>query len=815
MGSLTSHSAGRRSRLSLRVRVLAIALIPSIVLIVAGAGVNAYLLVNALQKRDTATLLSNGYNMAVPFMPAMSEERRASLAVAADPSPQNRRALGQARQGMDQLVSQFSSMSTRVANAMPPTAKASIGRFIATMPQIFAIRRQIDTGQASRLQVYEAFNQVADAMINAANAIGRDSADRDVALRRSQASDLMRMSDWLDRSNALAAAAYSNGGMTRAEADQYNLLTRAYRADLTAIEPQLPDAEQSKLEELRTSSGWADLGSVEDAIVRQSLDPSQAKSGLPVSVQRWQDDAHTIATKLSTMGLGDLGVSAAALEKRSADDALTRSAIIAAASLLLALIVLIVAVRMGNRLVRRLRLLRADTLEADARLPRVVERIRQGDRVDPATEVPDLDYGTDEVGAVAAAFNKAQHTAISAAVQEAHLREGTNVVFLNIARRSQALVQRQLQVLEKAQRATEDPDQVALLFQLDHLSTRDRRNAENLIILGGGQLARQWKTAVRLIDVIRAAVAETEQFNRVSFRRVPDMLIGGDAVADIVHLLAELVDNAIDFSPRDSRIEVSSNQVGHGVVVEIDDQGIGIPDARRDEYNAMFRNPPDFGVMALRDDTRIGFFVVARLARRHGIRVSLMETPYGGVRAAVLIPTNLITFAEGDVADRPADDIKWFEKPESAAAGARSSNGVDVLARRAAARGTIGETAEIPRIEMSNGAASRGTPADERGRHQSPAPSSPAATDAPRWPQRPAEDGGRPALPKRRRQAYLAPQLRDEPAAGEPELAPRDEDGAAMAQQRMAAFQRGTAMGRAETETWDRTAADTAIGDRD
>ncbi len=809
MGRMTSHSSGRRSRTSLRVRVLAIALIPSIVLVVAGAGVNAYLLMNALKKRDTATLLSNGYNMAVPFMPAMSEERRASIAMAADPSPQNRQALAQARQGMDQLMSRFSSISTQVANAMPPTAKASIGRFTATMPQIFAVRKQIDMGQASRLRVYEAFNQVADAMINAANAIGRDSSDRDVALRRSQASDLMRMSDWLDRSNALAAAAYSSGGLTQAEADQYNSLTRAYRADLSALEPQLPTEEQGKVDQLRSSQGWDDLGRVEDAIVHQSFGPRATKIDLPVSVQRWQDDAHTIATALSTMGLGDLGVSAAALEKRSADDALTRSAIIAAASLLIALLVLIVALRLGSRLVRRLRYLRADTLEADARLPRLVERIRRGERVDPDAEIPNLDYGSDEVGEVAAAFNKAQQTAILAAVQEAHLREGTNVVFLNIARRSQALVQRQLQVLEKAQRATEDPDQVALLFQLDHLSTRDRRNAENLIILGGGRLARQWKTAVRLIDLIRAAVAETEQYNRVSFRRVPDMLIAGDAVADIVHLIAELVDNAIDFSPRDSRIEVSSNQIGHGVVVEIDDQGIGIPAERREEYNAMFRDPPDFGVMALRDDTRIGFFVVARLARRHGIRVSLVESAYGGIRAAVLIPTNLITFIEGETTDRPADDVSWFDKPEPAAAEP-PTNGADVLTGTTVHRGALGQAARIP----TQGARGE-TATDEGPRHREGDGSRHDAADAARWPQPDGGGNGRPTLPRRRRQAHLAPQLREEPAAAEPEPIPRDEDGAALARRRMAAFQRGTAMGRADRGPWDRTAADTATGDRD
>lgn len=348
------------------------------------------------------------------------------------------------------------------------------------------------------------------------------------------------------------------------------------------------------------------------------------------------------ASAVSGMGLGKIGTAAAADERRTADDAVTRSVLIAAGSILLALLVLLFAVRMGNDLVRRLRLLRAETVEADERLPEVVARIRHGERVDVAAEVPGLDYGADELGEVAAAFTKAQRAAVAAAVQEAQLREGANAVFLNIARRSQVVVHRQLGVLDKAERNADDPDQVDLLYQLDHLSTRERRNAENLIILGGGKLTRQWHDAVPLIDVVRSAVAETEQYQRVTFGRLPELPVAGRAVADLVHLLAELVDNAIEFSPPESRIEMRGNPVGKGAVIEIDDQGLGMLAEDRERVNAMLGAPPDYGVMALTQDSRIGFFVVARLARQHDIRVTLMDSSYGGVRAVVLIPNSLI-----------------------------------------------------------------------------------------------------------------------------------------------------------------------------
>jgi signal transduction histidine kinase len=765
-----------------------------VLLLAAGVGINVYLITGAVKQRDDASLLSRGYSMAVPFMPAMSEERRASIAVAANPSPQNKQALDQARQGFTQLMMQFGSISTEVANTMPPGAKAAIGKFVGLMQQIPALRQQIDSGQANRVGVYQSFNQIADAMIVAADAIGRDSNEKNVALQRSVASDLMRLSDWVDRSNALAAAAYSNGGLSTGELDEYDTLTRAYRADVDAIEPRLPEQDQRQLRDMKASGDWSALQIVGNTLIQQGFDTRPRKAGepqpLPIGFAQWQDAVRHTGSTLSSMGLGDIGTSAAASEKQAADDAVTRSLVIAAGSLLVSILALLLSVRMGNDLVRRLRRLRADTLAADERLPQVVNRIRRGERVDVAAEVPELDYGTDEIGEVAAAFTKAQQTAVAATVQEAQLREGTNAVFLNIARRSQAVVHRQLRVLDKAERTADDPDQVDLLFQLDHLSTRERRNAENLIILGGGSLTRQWRTAVNLVDVARSAVAETEQYNRVSFGKLPDLPVAGRVVADLVHLLAELVDNAIEFSPPQSRIEVRGNPVGKGAVLEIDDQGLGMTADEVERVNAMFREPPDFGVMALTDDSRIGFFVVATLARQHDIRVSLMESSYGGIRAVVLIPNTLIT-----VNDIPpdADDggprTDWFGTPVPGAEHTSPGNGKPIL--------TIPAMAGGPREELP--AAEPDPPRHSRHRAEPGAPQ----PETPWWPtSQPTE--GRPTLPKRDRQSSLAPQLLDtpEPEAEDPMAESVAEVSAAEAKDMMAAFQRGTQRGRADDQLW-------------
>lgn len=536
-GNSVSSVRNRGFRVTLRARVLAIALVPSLVLLFAGVGLSSYLLVNALDQRDRAQLLGRGYQMAVPFMPAMSQERRASILMVANPTPENQVSLLQARRDMDSLLAKFGAISSEVAGAMPAEAKAAIGVFVGKLPQIMATRQKIDVGQVSRLDVYHAYSDVADAMIVAAGAIGKDSIDKEVALQRTMASDLMRISDRLDRSNALAAGALAGGGMTPEELYEYNRLTQGYHAELKGLAPRLTE-QQEQLEALYSSRAWRQLSAVENAIIEHGFStivqspsqdepedgqspsqgeretgqsPSQnepeSEAGqrsaqdeplvLPVSPQDWQNAARESATMLSSMGLGDLGNRAATLEKDTADTTLLRSFIAALVMLVVIGAVVIIALRLSNSLIRRLVRLRTETLKlADEKLPRVVERLRTGEHVDVTLEVPELDHGRDEIGQVAAAFNKAQQTAVTAAVQEAKTREGINTVFLNIARRSQAIVHRQLQVLDTAERSADDPDQLELLFQLDHSTTRERRNAENLIILGGGKLGRQWRNSV-------------------------------------------------------------------------------------------------------------------------------------------------------------------------------------------------------------------------------------------------------------------------------------------------------------------------------
>ncbi len=249
------------------------------------------------------------------------------------------------------------------------------------------------------------------------------------------------------------------------------------------------------------------------------------------------------------------------------------------------------------------------------------------------------------MGQLGDAFTRVQSTAIAAAVHEANLRHGFNQVFLNIARRSQTLLHRQLALLDGMERRTNDPDELEELFRVDHLATRMRRHAEDLVILAGSAPGRGWRNPVPVADVLRAAASEVEEYARIVAVGLPDIALAGRAVSDVVHLLAELLENATLFSPPDTQVSLSGQMVPNGFAIEIEDRGLGMTaggDPRRE------RAARDAARVRPGPQRRLGLFVVARLAARHDIEVALRPSPYGGVTAVALIPSELVVHPARD-----------------------------------------------------------------------------------------------------------------------------------------------------------------------
>ena len=310
------------------------------------------------------------------------------------------------------------------------------------------------------------------------------------------------------------------------------------------------------------------------------------------------------------------------------------------------------SILIGRWIIRRLAGLEQSAVTlAGVELPGVVARLRRGEDV-PVEELTGQqpEFGRDEIGRVAQAFDAARRTAIEAAVGEARMRRGINDVFRNLARRNQSLLHRELTVLDGMERRTTDPETLEDLFRLDHLTTRMRRHSEGLIILSGAAPGRGWVHPVRMIDVLRAAAAEVEDYSRVTVTTPSAAALTGPAVADVIHLLAELIENATTLSPPYTPVRVSGDLVASGFAVEIEDRGLGMSEQRYVELNGRLAEPPEFDVF---NSEQLGLFVVGQLAKRHGIRVTLRPSPYGGTTAIALIPTSLVGVEEGFVEGLP------------------------------------------------------------------------------------------------------------------------------------------------------------------
>jgi signal transduction histidine kinase len=291
----------------------------------------------------------------------------------------------------------------------------------------------------------------------------------------------------------------------------------------------------------------------------------------------------------------------------------------------------------------------ANTLSTE-RLPSLVEQLRNPEAQGIggfAEELTPIDINSkDEIGQLADAFNSIQQVTVEVAEEQAQLlRKGIGDIFINLARRNQTLLDRQIEFIDQLEANEEDPDQLDNLFKLDHLATRMRRNAESLLVLAGAEPPRRRGKPVALADVVRVAIGEVEDFARISLLALDDALVGGNVAVDLAHLLSELMENATHFSPPDTHVEV----VGHitpdgGYTISVSDQGIGMSSEQLNEANHLLSNPPLVGLALSRS---LGFIVIGRLAGRFEVDVELTASPSGGVTALVKLPRDLVTDDEG------------------------------------------------------------------------------------------------------------------------------------------------------------------------
>lgn len=636
-----------------RARVLAIALIPSIVFAAALAAAGIHLVDKYRQDQAWAEIIRRSAPHSLAFTEAILNERRLTMLLIAHVDV-DRTELRIERSRVDAGGQGLAETGSSLVRSKPGAYDEKNSQFSGVLKGLTPLRTRVDTGSVSVDQAYQEYSRLTSVAVLTVDALAPNAPDVESAVALNNSAMLLRAADSMSAAYALLAAAGTGSALDRVALPAFVGRVGAYHAALDALTSNGDSTVRQKISELTSSAAWLQLTEFENSMVSHgsqtpevmATNPGTSRGDLPAS-----RNADSVTAQQSLQQFVDdllklWHINVLNLTQRTTDiasDATWNSVLGAAGISAIAALTFLITSWLANRLIQRLRRLQLHTLAVtNDQLPAIMARIRDGEQIDLNAELPPGVFGEDEIGQVAKAFDAAQRVAVSAAMTEAKTQGAVNAVFLNLAHRSQTMAHRQLEVLDAAEAREENPAQLEVLFQLDHLATRARRNAENLIILGGERPGRQWRSPVPLRDIVRSSISETQDYARVRVTRFPEVNVSSMVVADVIHLLAELIENATYFSPPNSRVEASCRVVGRGAVVEIIDQGLGMVAKDLSRVNDLLSSAPDFGVMQLSSDSRLGLIVVSILAGRNGIMVRLIESDYGGIKAIVLIPTALL-----------------------------------------------------------------------------------------------------------------------------------------------------------------------------
>ncbi|MFD3700982.1 nitrate- and nitrite sensing domain-containing protein [Streptomyces sp. NPDC058646] len=624
---------------SIRRKIVALLLVPLVSLTALWGFATVITGRQAVQLLDVAYVIEKvGYPIE-DVVRVVQKERRQSLVVLGDPRSSAATAeLAKNRAATDEVVEQISANARdpEVTDELSTPNAQRLRTILAAFHGISALRHSVDQNTLDPGQALELYSRLVDPCydflmnLHALEDVEMDKQGRALV-------GITRAREAFSREDAVIASALAAHSVSATDIRNVSDFSANRRLLYEFNLAILPAADRRRFEEYWAGSDTKALRDAEERFLSGGTSKNPR-----ITAAQWDEAAAKVLDDLAVMGTaaGDR------YQKRVepvAMDVLVQAAVAGVLGFIALTVSLVLSVRIGRDLVRDLSRLRKEAHEASGvRLPSVMRRLAAGEHVDVETEAPRLEYEKDEVGQVGQALNSLQRAAVEAAVKQAELRKGVSEVFVNLARRNQVLLHRQLTLLDTMERRTEDSEELADLFRLDHMTTRMRRHAEGLVILSGAAPSRQWRKPVQLMDVVRAAVAEVEDYERIEVRRLPRLGIAGPAVADVTHLVAELLENATVFSPPHTAVQVHGERVANGFTLEIHDRGLGMnPEALLDA-NLRLAETPEF---ELSDTDRLGLFVVSRLARRHSVKVVLQRSPYGGTTAVVFLPAALLTEA--------------------------------------------------------------------------------------------------------------------------------------------------------------------------
>jgi signal transduction histidine kinase len=556
----------------------------------------------------------------------------------------------------DTAAAKVQALAAGVGGSFPADIQAKVAAVRSAITGLGG-RRDVAQTRTSVLAVIADYAVPINDMLALNGQIAQGANDPALANDVQTLNALAQEKDQVAQQRAILFDAFTQGKFANAEQQALFTVVAGQGANETAFNATATPAERSAFTRIVTGPQVTRAINIEQYVVStNSLDIG--KGALDISAQKapgaWYSAVSDTIDKMQTVELGVAQniVARAQVLQRGAERSALFIGILTAAILIL---VLIATFAVARSLVLPLRRLQEGALDiATVQLP---ERVRQLDESpDPAAslEVSPIDVlSVDEIGQVARAFDQVHAEAVRLAGNEALLRRSFNAVFVSLSRRSQSLIERLARMIDSLEQNEEDPGRLANLFSMDHLVTRMRRNSENLLLLAGHEGARKWSEPVPLTDVTRAAISEIEQYQRVVLKIQPGVMVSGHAVSDVVHLLAELIENATVFSSSETRVLVSVQELtSGGVLIQVSDSGVGISPSRLAEINRRLDDPPAIDDSVSR---HMGLFAVARLAQRHGVRVRLRAGTPEGLTALVWLPDSLAergTILYGDMPQR-------------------------------------------------------------------------------------------------------------------------------------------------------------------
>ncbi|MEU8920144.1 nitrate- and nitrite sensing domain-containing protein [Kitasatospora sp. NPDC048545] len=650
----TPKGPRRRPRLSLRTALLVLAVVPSLALVALWAVTSGETVFDFQRQAAQGLLAQKAGQPSNIVYYNLQEERRLSAEALARPGAGTDQ-LRRQRQATDDAVRQFQALSGETADSAPDEVRSAVAEARQAMGKLAEQRAAVDRGAVDQQTVYAYYTDLIAVDLRLFTALSHVDTGEVTWISKTLVNAFWAK-EMLAREDAILARGWPSGRLSTAD---YQAVQQAIGAQdhlLTVqVVPYVPDGEATAWHDLMNSPAWQAKAAVEQQLTRPTAADANGTVKLPAAQDQWRqalDQVNPVLVKAietRTSGIVEVG-------KGAILHLLTRVVLTTVIGLITVIAVVIASWRLSRSLRRRIKELHTQAEEMQRTLPEVVERLGRGEQVDVEAEARTITEGphgngTDELARLGQALNLARSSALAAAVGQAEQHRGFERLLQRIARRTQLLIGRQLRKLDELERRHEDPEVLEGLFDLDHLTARLRRYEENLVIMAGGQPQRRWRKPVPLLDVLRAAQGEVQDYRRIMLDVEGHPWLSERAVGPVAHVLAELMENATTFSKPPTPVEVRAAIVGRGLAIEIEDRGLGMDPEQYDAANELMSRPPRTDVLARADDIRLGFHVVARLASLHGLKIEFRPSAFGGTRVVVLVPDELVIDGDAGLPD--------------------------------------------------------------------------------------------------------------------------------------------------------------------